>query len=74
MDVKFFIGFVIGVIAEAIVSLIFRYFRSAFGTLKIDNSNSEKEIYRFVVNDLDELSKKKYVELKIERGADLSQE
>lgn len=74
MDIRFFIGFVIGVVVEAIVSLIFKYFRSAFGTLRIDDSNPEKEIYRFVVNDLDELSKRKYVELKIERGADLSQE
>lgn len=74
MDVKFLIGFIIGVIVEAIVSLIFKFFRSAFGTLKIDNSNPEKDVYRFVVDDLDNLSKKKYVELKIERGADLSQE
>lgn len=73
MSIDFLIGFVIGVLVEALVSMIFRFFRSAFGTLKIDNSNPEKDVYRVVVDNLDDLNKKKYVELKIERGADLSQ-
>ena len=42
------------------------------GTLQID-SKGEKELYRFEIDDLDGLSKKKYVRLKIDNNADLSQ-
>ena len=50
------------------------YFKStAFGTLKIDNSNPGKDVYRLDIEHLDKVSKKKYIQLKIETGADLSQ-
>ena len=42
------------------------------GTLQIDGKG-EKELYRFEINDLDALSKKKYVRLKVDNNADLSQ-
>lgn len=42
------------------------------GTLQID-SKGEKELYRFEINDFDALSKKKYVRLKVDNNADLSQ-
>lgn len=43
------------------------------GVLKIDSSNPEKDIYRFEVYNLDALSKKKYVLMKVKRSSDLSQ-
>lgn len=58
------------IIGEAIV--IYRQ-RKSCGTLKID-SKGEKEIYRFDIDDFDGLSKKKYVRLKVDNNADLSQD
>ena len=47
---------------------------TARGTLKIDQSNPEKDLYLFEIDDLDELSKKKRILLNIDRNANLSQE
>ncbi len=44
------------------------------GTIKIDRSNPEKDVYRLEIDDLDNLSKKKRVILKIDPNADLSQQ
>ena len=46
---------------------------SVSGTLRIDQSNSEKDVYRFDIDDLDKLSKKKQIVLKVDSKADLSQ-
>ena len=46
---------------------------STTGVLKIDSSNPEKDIYRFEVYNLDALSKKKYILMKVKRSSDLSQ-
>ena len=47
--------------------------RKSCGTLKID-SKGEKELYRFEIDDFDGLSKRKYVRLKVDNNADLSQD
>lgn len=63
------ISFVIGVV----ISVLFIDLRSGYGTLQIDHSDPEKDIYRIVITtDLDKLPKKKRVVLKIEDNADLS--
>lgn len=51
------------------------HYRVASGTLQIDHSNPEKDIYRIVIdqNDLDKLASKKKIVLKIDNNADLSQ-
>ena len=41
------------------------------GVLKIDHK-SEKDVYLFETDDLDTLSKKKYIMLKVDNNADLS--
>lgn len=64
---------VIGVVVGVIVTLIFQLILPTSGTLRIDHSNPEKDIYRFEINDLDKLNKKKRVTLKIDHNADLSQ-
>lgn len=61
-------GAVAGLVAASIIYLIKR----ASGTLKIDHSNPEKDIYRIEIDDLDALSKKNRVVLKIDNAADLS--
>lgn len=63
------ISFVIGVL----ISVLFIDLRSGYGTLQIDHSDPEKDLYRIVITtDLDKLPKKKRVVLKIEDNADLS--
>lgn len=64
-------GLLVGVaVCEAIV--IWRM-KKHCGTLKIDHKIEGKELYRFEIDDLDALSKKKYVRLKVDNNADLSQ-
>lgn len=60
----FLFGVVIGVLLDRI--------RTA-GTLRIDHSNPDKDVYRFEINDLDSLNKKKHIVLTIDHHADLSQ-
>lgn len=43
------------------------------GTLRIDQSNPEKNIYRIELDKLDIVSKKKHIYLKVDPKADLSQ-
>ena len=64
------VGFVVGVASSTI---IFAIQNRRSGTLKIDHSNAEKDVYRFDVNDLDGLSKKRRIVLKVDNNADLSQ-
>lgn len=66
--------FLAGVLVGFIISCIIQGIRVAHGTLKIDKSNPQTDVYRLCLNDLDILSKKKYIQLKIDANADLSQE
>ena len=64
-------GLLVGIAAcEAVI--IWRM-KKTCGTLQID-SKGEKELYRFEIDDFDGLSKKKYVRLKVDNNADLSQQ
>lgn len=65
----FFGGLFIGSLITNIVYLAKR----ASGTLRIDHANPEKDIYRIEIDDLDKLSKKTQVILKVDNHADLSQ-
>lgn len=63
-------GLLAGVTAfEAIVIL---RMRKTCGTLQVDRKG-EVDRYMFNIDDLDGLSKKKYVRLKVDNNADLSQ-
>lgn len=73
MGIEYTIGFVCGVLIEAIVALIMRLIRTTQGTLKIDRSNPEKDVYRLEIDNLDKLVKKKRVELAVKLDVDLSQ-
>ena len=63
----------IGIFAGSLITSIIFFIKSSSGTLKIDHSNPQKDVYRFEIKDLDKLNKKKYVHLKIDNNADLSQ-
>lgn len=44
------------------------------GVLRIDHTDPEKDMYRFEIDSLEGLSSKRYIVLKIEHNASLSQE
>lgn len=69
----FCIGMLVGVVATLIISFS-KLLTTARGTLKIDHSNPEKDLYLFEIDNLDELSKKKRILLNIDHDANLSQE
>ena len=59
--VAYLFGFILG---AALATVIF--FRTVHATLQVDQSNEEKDMYRFVVHvPIDELPKKKYLIVKV---------
>lgn len=68
-----YIWIIIGVMLGSIITNIIFYALSTSGKLRIDHSNPNKDVYRIEFGDLDKLSKKKRVILKIDNNADLSQ-
>lgn len=66
--VYFIIGLIVGVFIMAFGILTLKV-----GTLKIDQISSDKDVYRFEIDDLDKLSKRKYILMKVDPNADLSQ-
>ena len=60
--------------ASSIMTMIVMYLTSARGTLRIDHSNPEKDVYRIEINNLEDLSRKKRVILDVDNSAILSQE
>lgn len=61
-----------GVLIGVVVTLIFqRLFTN--GTLLIDRTDPEKDVYRIDLNSLYNLHKKRHVTLKVNPNADLSQ-
>ena len=66
---KFYVSFALGVAVGVLITSI----KPTQGTLLIDRSNPEKDLYRFDVRgDIDQLHKKKRVVFKVNSHADLS--
>ena len=63
------IAFLLGILAGHLIGKL----QKAYGVLKIDRYNSDKELYRFEIDNLDELAKKKFIVLRVDNDADLSQ-
>ena len=57
--------FLIGAAAGAIIACVIAAFHTAYGTLEINDSDPKKDIYQIQIEDLDSLSKKKYLKCKI---------
>lgn len=69
--------FWIGVLCSTVACVLYRLIANRLfpnGVLRIDHSNPNKDTYRFEIPNLDILAKKKYIVLKIDNHADLSQE
>lgn len=59
--------------AGLIVGFILTYILARpVGTLMIDHSNPEKDVYRFNIEDLDGLANKKRITLNVDNNANLS--
>ena len=74
MELKFLLWFVLGVLVEAILSSVYESMISARGTLRIDHTNPEKDLYRLDIESFDNIDRKKIVTLKIDHNAHLSQD
>lgn len=68
-----FFYIILGMILGGVIGVLIFCLVSGSGTLRIDHSNPAKDIYRVEIEDLDILSKKKRVILKVDNHADLSQ-
>lgn len=65
--------FAIGVFIGSLVTNIIYLLKMSRGVLRIDHSNPEKDVYRFEIDNLDNLAHKRCVAFKIDNHADLSQ-
>lgn len=65
-------GLLIGSLLCNLAGII--YIKRTCGTLRIDHSNPEKDIYRFDIDSIDSLSRRKRIVLKVDNHADLSHE
>lgn len=64
---------IVGALIGSIVTLIYNHMFFTSGTLRIDHSDPNKDVYRIDIDDLDAIDKKKRMVLKIDHNADLSQ-
>lgn len=64
----------LGIIMGSICTIVWYRVLKTAGVLKIDHSNPEKDVYRFDIYDLNALSRKKRILLKVDNNADLSHE
>lgn len=67
------IWLLVGVVAGSVITSIRYWTKRSTGTLRIDHSNPERDLYRFDIYDIKRLSTKKEIVLKIDNNADLSQ-
>lgn len=65
--------FIVCILINIVINLIF-FNRKPSGTLRIDHSNPEKDIYRFEIDDFDALSRKTKITIKVDNNAHISQE
>ena len=63
-----------GVLVGIIGSYVFQVAQTAYGTLRIDHTDPEKDLYRIDIDgNFDNISKEKRIILKVDNNADLSQ-
>lgn len=63
-----------GVLVGIVGSYIFQVVQTAYGTLRIDHTDPEKDLYRIDIDgNFDNIAKEKRIILKVDNDADLSQ-
>lgn len=73
MGMEFWLMFILGFCFGLLGAVVYQQSKTMSGTLKIDHSDPEKDMYLFEIDDLDKLDKKTRVYLKVDHSADLSQ-
>lgn len=68
-----YLWLLLGILVGSIVTSIIYISMASFGTFRIDGSNPEKDICRLELKDYDGIHKKKFLFLKVDNKADLSQ-
>ena len=68
-----FLMFALGVCVNACITKLIHIFTKASGTLRIDHSNPARDFYCFEIDDLDKLSKRSRMVLKIHHEYGTSQ-
>ena len=63
-----FLGLAVGIAITA----WFMSIKDHVGTLRIDQSNPDTDVYRIEIDDLDALARKTSIKLKVDHNADLS--
>lgn len=66
------IGWILGYILGCATTLIIIALKSRFGVFRIDHSNPDRDNYLLDIGDLDKLSNKAFVILRVDDNADLS--
>lgn len=70
---EWYMWLLIGVWLGMLIGIIINRCRTANGILRIDQTNPDRELYRFDIGDLDKLKTMSRIVLKIDHDADLSQ-
>ena len=65
--------FTIGVLVGAILNALWQHLIMGHGTLRIDRSDPEKDVYRLEIDNLDQIDRKNRLYVKVDHHADLSQ-
>lgn len=63
----------IGVVLGGVSVSFWHDVKKPYGTLRIDHSNPTKDVYRFEIDDFEDLRKRKRIILDVDNDADLSQ-
>ena len=74
MGLDHILVYLIGILCGAIITLWWRQHKSTSGTLRIDHSNPEKDVYRFEIDTIEDLDQMSEIILSIDHNANLSQE
>lgn len=72
MGIVLFLVHALGLVIGSAVTTLFIYIRSGHGTLNIDHY-PEKDFYRFEIDRVDNLDKKKQFVMKVKHNHDLPQ-
>lgn len=66
--------FIMGIVFGSIITNLIYLRERTYGTLRIDHSNPNKDLYRFEIDEIEKLSAKEKLVLKIDNSANLSQQ
>ena len=69
---NYYLVFTLGVIFGGVITNIISGLNKGYGVLRIDSSNPKKDVYRIEFDNLENLSKRKYIMLKVDANANLS--